>query len=299
VKRKTSTPPTQPDEMSLLKGLVAAAHPFPLGTVMALTALVAAASAGWEPSGGRLALLLAAMFGSQLAIGWSNDLLDRESDARHQPWKPVPSGLVDAKQLRFAIGVALAVSIGCGVALGMGALLLLVAGTACGLGYNLGLKDSRLSAVPFVVALAILPPFVWSALGVYRGEFLWLYALGSPLALAAHVANTLPDLEADMEAGRKGLVVTLGRARSLWLLGACLVAPLAVFTATLASVNYDTMVIGTRSYLIAWVVVTYIGFCLLIVHRYVVAADRAGEVWAFRLVALGSVLFSAGWLASL
>jgi 4-hydroxybenzoate polyprenyltransferase len=266
---------------------------------MTLTALVAVASAEWQPDGPRLALLLAAMLGSQLAIGWSNDYLDREADAVFQPWKPIPSGLVRAGHLPYAIVVALAVSAGCGIALGLLPLLLLVAGTACGLAYNLGLKDTRYSAAPFVLALALLPPFVWEALDVYRAEFLWLYALGSPLALAAHVANTLPDMEADREAGRRGLALTLGRTRSLWLLGTCLLAPLVVFVATLASVNYETVVSGTESYLIVWVVMGYFVLCLAIAYRYFSAADRAAEVWGFRLVALAGVLFAAGWLSSI
>jgi 4-hydroxybenzoate polyprenyltransferase len=282
-----------------IKGWLAAAHPFPLAAVMTLTALVAVASAEWQPYGPRLALLLAAMLGSQLAIGWSNDYLDREADAMYQPWKPVPSGLVRAGLLPYAIVVALAVSAGCGIALGLLPLLLLVAGTACGLAYNLGLKDTHFSGVPFVVALALLPPFVWETLDVYRADYIWLYALGSPLALAAHVANTLPDMVADREAGQRGLVVALGRTRSLWLLGACLVAPLVVFVATLAGVSYETVVSGTESYLIVWVVMGYFVLCLTIAYRYFSAADREAEVWGFRLVALAGVLFAAGWLGSI
>ncbi len=285
--------------MTWLKGLAAAAHPFPLTAVMGLTALVALTSAEWQPDGERLALLLVAMFGSQLAIGWSNDYLDRESDAQHQPWKPLPSGLVNARLLPYAVVAAVAVSTACGVALGVTPLLLLIAGTTCGLAYNLGLKDSRLSAAPFVAALAILPLFVWTALDVYRDAFLWLYALALPLALAAHVANTLPDLAVDRDAGRRGLVVALGHTGSLLLLGACLVAPLVMLVVTLGSVNYGTVVAGTESYLIVWVVMTYIVLCLITAHRYLVAEERDDEVWGFRLVALVGVLFAAGWLASL
>ena len=285
--------------MASIKGWVLAAHAFPLAAVMTLTALIAVASTEWEPDGVKLSLLLVAMLGSQLAIGWSNDYLDREADAEHQPWKPVPSGLVDASRLPYSIVGALAASAVCGVALGLLPLLLLVAGTACGLAYNLGVKDTRFSAVPFLVALALLPPFAWESLDVYRDEFLWLYALGSPLALAAHVANTLPDVDADRSARRRGLVVMLGRTTSLWLLGACLLAPLVVFVVTLASVSYETVVTGTASYLIVWVVMGYIVLCLAIAYRYFSAVERAEEVWGFRLVALAGVLFAAGWLGSI
>jgi 4-hydroxybenzoate polyprenyltransferase len=285
--------------MGSFRGWLAAAHPFPLTMVLALTALVAAGSSEARPDAGRLTLLLLAMLGSQLAIGWSNDYIDRETDAVNQPSKPLASGLLRANLMPPAIAIALATSAACGVVLGLTALLLLTAGTACGLAYNLWLKDTRLSAVPFVAALAILPPFVWTSLDVYRDEFLWLYALGAPLALAAHLANTLPDLETDARAGRRGITVVLGRHWSLALIGASLLAPLAVFVATLPSVTYETRVSGTQSYLIVWVVMSYLVVCLFAAYRYIAAQDRDDEVWCFRLVALAGVLFASGWLASI
>jgi 4-hydroxybenzoate polyprenyltransferase len=285
--------------MTSMKGWVAAAHPFPLTMVLALTLLIGIASAQGELDVGRLALLLVAMLGSQLAIGWSNDYLDRENDAVHQPSKPLASGLLEVKLMPPAIAVVLGVSAVCGAILGLTPFLWLVVGTTCGQAYNFGLKDTRLSAVPFVQALAVLPPFVWSALDVYQGEFLWLYALGTPLALAAHLANTLPDIETDVAAGRRGLAVALGHHWSWVLIGICLMAPLFVFLATLSSVTYGTVVAGTKSYLIVWVVMAYLVLCLLTAYRYVTGSGRDEEVWCFRLVALAGVLFATGWLASI
>ena len=217
----------------------------------------------------------------------------------YQPSKPLPSGLIEARLMPTAIVGALATSGACGVLLGLTPLLYLVAGTACGLAYNFGLKDTRLSAAPFVVGLAVLPPFIWTALDVFRSEFIWLYAFGTPLALAAHLANTLPDLETDSASGRGGLVVRLGRPRSLILLALCLLLPLVEFVATLGGVTYETVVGGTESYLIVWVVMAYIVLVLLTAYRYVTGADRNHDVWGFRLVALAGVLFATGWLASI
>jgi 4-hydroxybenzoate polyprenyltransferase len=189
-------------------------------------------------------------------------------------------------------------SLAAGVALGLTPLLLLIAGTACGLGYNLGLKDSRLSALPFVVALAVLPPFVWTALDVYRDEYLLLYAIGLPLALAAHLANALPDVEADSAAGRGGLVVTLGRGRTLALLIVCLVAPLIALVATFPGIEYETKVPGTKSYVLVWVVMGYVLLCIGVAALPWFAAGRDAAVWRFRLVALAGVLLAGGWLAA-
>src|SRR5688572_1687004 len=144
--------------LASLKAWLIAAHAFPLAAVMALTALVALVSADGEPDASRFVALLVAMLGSQLAIGWSNDYLDRDVDALHQPWKPVVRGEIDVAKMPFAIACALIVSLAAGVTLGWLPLLLLVIGTSAGLAYNLWLKASRLSALPYLVALGVLPP---------------------------------------------------------------------------------------------------------------------------------------------
>ena len=284
--------------MAAFRGWLSAAHPFPLTLVLALTALIGVASADGKPDAGWLALALVGMALSQLAIGWSNDYLDRETDAIHQPWKPLPAGLVEARRVPLAVGVVLAGSLAAGAPLGLTPLLLLIAGTVCGLAYNLGLKDTRLSALPFVVALALLPAFVWTALDVYRHDFLLLYAIGSPLALAAHIANALPDIETDAAAGRRGLAVVLGRRWSLALIEACMLAPLVVFSTTLPGREYDVKLPGTQSFLIVWVVMAYVVFGLFIAYRYASDSSREADVWGFRLVGLASVLLAVGWLAS-
>ena len=228
---------------------------------------------------------------SQLAIGWTNDYRDREHDRLHQPAKPVPAGLVPARLLPWAASAAVAASLAVGVPLGALPLLFLVAGTAAGLAYDLGLKDTRLSWLPYVVALSVLPPFVWASLDVFRDEFLWLYPVAAPLAVAAHLANVLPDLETDTAAGRRSLAVALGRDGSLRLLAGCLVAPLAVLALSLLWLAYETSLL-----LPGLVVYLLLASAALVLLRR--GSGRRGDVGAFRLVVLVSVLFAAGWLAA-
>src|SRR5687768_16679670 len=128
-----------------LKAWLIAAHAFPLAAVMALTALIALVSAGEEPDALRFVAVLLAMLGSQLAIGWSNDYLDREVDALYQPWKPIARGEIQAQRVPLAIVCALLVSLAAGVSLGWLPLLILAIGTSAGLAYNLWLKASRFS----------------------------------------------------------------------------------------------------------------------------------------------------------
>jgi 4-hydroxybenzoate polyprenyltransferase len=274
-----------------LLGWLSAAHPFPLAMVLLLTLLVALASAGRELDVPRLALLLAAMLCSQLAIGWSNDYLDREQDALHQPSKPIPSGVLDARLMPPAIVVVLALALLAGVWLGSTPLLLLIAGTAAGLVYNFGLKATPFSPVPFVVGLALLPPFVWTALDIYRDELLVLYAVATPLAFAAHLANVLPDLETDRAQGRQTLAVTLGRPRTLGLIVVCLLLAPLVTIFSLAWLEYDELLLSAT--LAAYAILVSAGsWSTWRIPR------RSNDVSLFRFLALGSVLFAAGWLAS-
>jgi len=79
-----------------------------------------------------------------------------------------------------------------GLTLGTETTAFLALGTAAGLAYDVGVKDTRWSWAPFVVAFCALPPFVWSALDVWRAELGAIYLVALPQVLAAHVANVFP-----------------------------------------------------------------------------------------------------------
>jgi 4-hydroxybenzoate polyprenyltransferase len=275
--------------MRALRGWIGASHPFPLAAVVALTALAGVASTDGSPDWGRLGLALLAMLASQLAIGWSNDYLDRDADAVFQPSKPVAMGLVDARWMPAAIAIALIVSLLAGIALGLVPLAFLLIGTAAGLAYNAGVKATRFSFLPFVVALGVLPPFVWSALNVYRDELLGLYLVATPLAPAAHLANILPDFETDRAQGRRTLAVALGRARAFAILAGCLLLTLVLLALSTVWIAYDAATLAVT--LVIYLGFSAMGLAMLARHGRLA---RAG----FRCVVLGSVAFAAGWLAA-
>jgi 4-hydroxybenzoate polyprenyltransferase len=268
-----------------------AAHTFPLVMVLALTALIGVVSSAGDFDPGRLALVVLAMLGSQLAIGWTNDYRDRESDRIFQPSKPVPAGLVPATWLPWASLIAAGVSFAAGTALGPLPLAFLVVGTSAGLAYDLGVKDTRLSWLPYLIAFAVLPPFVWTALDVYEDDFLWLYVVGAPLAVAGHIANVLPDIETDAAAGRSSIAVTQGRRGSLKILSACLLMPPLLLLVTLPFVQYDWPVLA----------VALSAYCALVFSAalaYRGLPERQSAVTGFRCVVIAAVGFAAGWLAA-
>jgi 4-hydroxybenzoate polyprenyltransferase len=288
--------------LASLRAWSIAAHAFPLAAVMALTALIAFVSGEGKPDGSRLVALLVAMLASQLAIGWSNDYLDREADAVHQPWKPIARGEIDTEKMPVAIIGALIVSFLAGVTLGWVPVLLLIVGTSAGLAYNLWLKASRFSALPYLVALGVLPPFVWTALDVYEDDFLGLYLVATPLALAAHLANVLPDVESDRAQGRQTLAVALGAVRSLVVLSACLLAPLPLLV--VARIVLDDAGSGASFYdksVLIPILVAYVALVVVAGALYagsLRSPSRPNLVRAFRCVVVAGVLFAVGWLAA-
>jgi 4-hydroxybenzoate polyprenyltransferase len=166
-------------------------------------------------------------------------------------------------------------------------LLLLVIGTSCGLAYDFGLKQTRWSWTPYLVAFAVLPPFVWSSMDVYRDELLVLYAVGVPIVPAIHLANALPDVGADAATGARGSAVRLGRSASLRLIAALLALPVVILLLSSVFLGYDLPVVG----------VTLAAYAVLLAGAAWSYTRRRDEA-AFRFVALAGVVFTTGWLSA-
>jgi 4-hydroxybenzoate polyprenyltransferase len=188
------------------------------------------------------------------------------------------------------ITAAIFTSFTLGTLLGWWPAILLAIGTSAGLAYDLALKDTRYSPAAFIVAFAVLPPFVWTSLDVFRDALPVVYLVASPLAVAAHLANVLPDIEGDAAAGRRNLGVILGRERSLQAIADSIFAPPLLVAVTLPFLDYDRGELALTLFVYA-----------ALTAGAAFAYGRAGRdalVWGFRFVTLASVLFSAGWLAA-
>ncbi|MFC8626142.1 UbiA family prenyltransferase [Streptomyces anulatus] len=209
-------------------GLALACHP---GPALAVTALACALALGSGLGGPRSALVTAAVLTGQLSVGWCNDAYDarRDADAGRRG-KPAADGTVGARAVWAAAAVALALcaplSLACGALAGA---VHLAAVTAAWL-YNLRIKATALSWLPYVAGFGALPAAV--ALSLPGGPWprWWTVTAGALLGFAAHLADTLPDIAADRAAGIRGLPHRLG-ARGTRLL---LPAPLLGATAVLA-----------------------------------------------------------------
>ncbi|TDE14256.1 UbiA family prenyltransferase [Jiangella asiatica] len=193
-------------------GLVRACHPEPTVAVTALSGLLAL-RLGHHPA--TLVLVMAAVFTGQLTIGWSNDLVDADRDrAVGRTDKPLVTRRVSARTVRVALAVAAGACVPLSVALGPAAGLLHLGLVGCGVAYNLVLKRTPLSWLPYAVAFGLLPAVVSLALDPPEWPPGWMVAAGALLGVGAHLVNVLPDLDDDAATGVRGLPHRLGPLRA-------------------------------------------------------------------------------------
>ncbi len=76
---------------------------------------------------------------------------------------------------------------------------------ASGLAYNLGLKATPASFLPYALSFSLLPRFAARAAGERAPASRWETLAGGSLGLAAHFVNVLPDRDVDRELGVLGL----------------------------------------------------------------------------------------------
>jgi 4-hydroxybenzoate polyprenyltransferase len=267
---------------ALARGLVVACHPLPC---VAVTAFAAGWAAAVGVPAGRVGLVALAVLLGQLSIGWCNDAVDAPRDlAAGRRDKPVPAGLVTARQLRIAAGAAL---LACGVAslaLGLAAGVVHLVAVASGWAYDLVLKPTPASPLPYAVSFGLLPavatlaatPPHWPAPGVLVGAAL--------LGTGAHFANTVGDAEHDAATGVRGLPQRIGPTASLRV-SAVLVALAAVALLT-AGGSAD-----------GWTLVLLGAGAVLAVAGAAVAGRMVGRGRAaFRLTLVAVALVVAGFL---
>lgn len=266
-------------------------HPFPTLLNVAATGGLGVVAAGGTPDASTLARMLLVMLFAQSAIGVTNDIFDRDLDAATKPHKPIVAGLVSPRAA-FVLALMLA---GAAVALaatfGAASFALAMLGIACGLAYDVRLKRTVLSALPFMVAIPVLPLWVWVTLGAWERALWWLLPLGALIGLSLHLANTLPDLDDDAAHGVRGLAHRLGVRRSMALAWGSFASALAVSAAVAPLVDYDLRV---------YVPVAAFGALCLAAGAGAWAWHRdAGALQAgWGALAVGAATLAVGWLAA-
>lgn len=267
-------------------------HPFPVALNVAATVALAVIASDGLPSAPTLARLAAAMFCVQAAIGASNDYFDRDLDAQTKPFKPIVRGLVEPRTaLWLAGGLVLAAG---ALAASMGPLSVAVGavGLAAGLAYNVRLKRTVLSPLPFMIALPALPFWVWVSVGQFTEDLWWMLPFAPLAGLAVHLSNTAPDLEADRRAGVRGLAHVLGLRSTLVVAWASFGAAIGLAFALGLYLEYDWMVFLLGTIPASLLLVTAIG-------SYIVDSSEEVLQVGFGLIGIATACLAGAWLAAL
>jgi 4-hydroxybenzoate polyprenyltransferase len=212
-----------------IRSLIFMGHPGPSLLVTVVLVAIAGLAERRVPDGLLVVQLVGAMLPVQLCIGVINDVVDLPADAVAKPHKPLVLGVI-ARSTAAWVGVALGAT-GLAVAatinletLGLDALAL-----GAGLAYDLGLRRTPLSWVPWWGGMAVLPLEGYASVGSIPSRLLVLIPLSGLIAMGLHFANALPDLDGDRLAGRRSLPVLVGAERSrlagpLWIGAAGVIA---------------------------------------------------------------------------
>ncbi|MFD3440327.1 UbiA family prenyltransferase [Streptomyces sp. NPDC058685] len=196
-----------------------------LAVTVFVTALALASGRG--PAGS--AAVAAAVLAGQLSVGWCNDAVDAQRDtvcSRRD--KPVAAGELPRRAVAVAAGTALALCVPLSLLSGAAAGAVHLAGTAAGWAYNLRLKQTVLSPLPYAVGFGSLPAFVTLGLPSPTWPAWWAVVAGALLGVGAHLVNVLPDIGDDLATGVRGLPQRMGRAACRWLSPMAMLAAVGV-----------------------------------------------------------------------
>ena len=263
-------------------------HAVPVLVVLATTAGFALIAAEGVPARGELARLLVAMLGGQLAIGAVNEVVDRELDAVAKPSKPIPAGLVSVRAALWLTGISLVAMAGFSASFGLASLMLCTLGTGAGLAYDLWFKRSLFSWLPYLIALPLLPIWVFTALTGFDARLLLLYPLGAAAVIGVHLSQALPDVATDRIGGVRNPSSLLGERRAIAICWAATLSAPAL-AALLAPILADrpevvwiagglvVLLVGLDAALYAW-------------------RPRLGVMACFPCIALSTAMMGLGWV---
>ncbi len=192
--------------------MIQAAHPRQaVATAMGVGA--AAALAG-RPTREVGVVALTVLVGQSI-LGWHNDIVDRERDARHEvPRKPIADGRLDAGSVWYTLTIAVLLlvplSISTGVIAGINYLICVMIGLLA----NVALRQGLFSWVPWALSFALYPAYI--SYGGWGGEAegpapeAVMTLLAGLLGIGIHFLRSIWGLVADNEDGWCYLPLRLG-----------------------------------------------------------------------------------------
>jgi 4-hydroxybenzoate polyprenyltransferase len=252
-----------------------------------VSAAVAVLAGAPTPTAIRLGLAMTAL---QLGIGAVNDLVDAPRDAGLKAGKPIPDGLVSTRGAGLVAAGAFLLGLVVAISLGPLVTSLAIVVIAIGLAYDLWLKGTVWSWLPFAVGIPILPVFGWAGA---TGGLAPMFSVLVPAAVAAGAAlaigNSLVDLERDRAAGISSVAIALGegtaRLVAIALLGAIAIVAV-VSSSTFGGGLPATMIVGL------------LGTLPVLAAAWAGGGDPARRERAWRAEAVGIGLLAVAWIGA-
>lgn len=267
-----------------IRSLIFMGHPGPSLLVTAVLVAIAGLAERRVPDGILALQLVGAMLPVQLCIGVINDVVDLPADAVAKPHKPLVRGVIGRSTATSAGVVLGAIGLGVAATVNLATLGFDFLALGAGLAYDLGLRRTPLSWVPWWGGMAVLPLEGYASVGSIPTRLLVLIPLAGLIALGLHFANALPDIDGDRIAGRRSLPVLLGVDRSSWA------GPISVAAAGLLAVLAAGPLGQAGFVFLAGVAVLALGLIAVVISR----ATRP-----FPILAVATAVFAISWLASL
>jgi 4-hydroxybenzoate polyprenyltransferase len=186
-----------------------------------------------------LYLFLAAASG-QAFIGWSNDYIDANLDkSLGRETKPVVRDQLQKADLVIPMIVSLLVVIPTSFLAGgfLGGLAHLVA-VASAFVYNRYLCRTSFSWLPYAISFGAYPLFIVQTASREFYPTAGLYFICVLVGVIIHLLNALPDIDIDRKASLGGIAVSLGRTKSLVLVGVLVVLVIVISSFELNQVTF-------------------------------------------------------------
>jgi 4-hydroxybenzoate polyprenyltransferase len=237
------------------------------------------------------ARLAIAMLLLQFAVGTANDLADAPRDRVSHTAKPIPAGLVEARQAYFVFAVAVCGGLGVAASVGLAPLAVGLVGLADGLLYDLRLKGTVFSWLPFAAGVALLPVYAWvGATGALPAAFLAICPMALLAGAILALANALADLDQDRAAAIDSIATVLGRRRAIVAnaVGLGLLQVAVVASSVAAGLGPETFAAEATGLVTCWVGA-----------RLSASTSEQVARLGWEAQAAGIVVLGAGWLAAL
>lgn len=260
---------------SRILSLFLSSHPGPSVAVALMCAVLGVTTLdGW-----RVAVVGCAVLFGQFSVGLSNDWLDAGRDRIvGRTDKPVAVGEINVVMVRNTAVITAVVGLALTLLVGLPATAAHAVFIAAGWAYNIGIKKTAMSLIPYVVGFGALPAVVTLARDIPAAPARWAMVAGAMLGVAAHFANAVPDLVDDRATGVIGLPHRVGLRAST----------LVTFAALATATSVVVFGPGSAPTVVGWL--TLIAEAAIVLAGIFLAIRRPPGRPLFRLVILGALV---------